>query len=62
MNGHKRAWFAGKNLFEHFPQLGEEWREIVRTVVDTRETYIDRRGFPEPLICPTRVLTGSGMS
>ncbi len=45
MNGHKRAWFAGKNLFEHFPQLGEEWREIVRTVADTRETYIDRRGF-----------------
>ena len=33
MNGHKRAWFAGKNLFEHFPQLGDEWREIIRTVV-----------------------------
>src|SRR5271167_1205564 len=46
MNGHKRAWFVGKNLFEHFPQLGEEWREIVRTVADTRETYIDRRGLP----------------
>jgi len=45
MNGHKRAWFAGKNLFEHFPDLGEEWREIVRTVVDTRETYIDRRAL-----------------
>lgn len=45
MNGHKRAWFVGKNLFEQFPQLSEEWREIVRTVVDTRETYIDRRGF-----------------
>jgi CheY-like chemotaxis protein len=45
MNGHKRAWFAGKNLFEQFPQLGEEWREIIRTVADTRETYIDRRGF-----------------
>jgi two-component system, OmpR family, response regulator len=43
--GHKRAWFVGKNLFEQFPQLGEEWREIVRTVADTRETYIDRRGF-----------------
>ncbi len=27
MNGHKRAWFAGKNLFEQFPQLGDEWRE-----------------------------------
>ena len=45
MNGHKRAWFVGKNLFEQFPQLGDEWREIVRTVSDTRETYIDRRGF-----------------
>lgn len=45
MNGHKRSWFVGKNLFEQFPQLGDEWREIVRTVVDTRETYIDRRGF-----------------
>ncbi len=45
MNGHKRVWFAGKNLFEQFPQLGDEWREIVRTVADTRETYIDRRGF-----------------
>ena len=43
--GHKRAWFAGKNLFDHFPELGEEWREIIRTVADTRETYIDRRGF-----------------
>ena len=43
--GHKRAWFVGKNLFEQFPQLGDEWREIVRTVADTRETYIDRRGF-----------------
>ena len=45
MKGHKRAWFVGKNLFEQFSQLGDEWREIVRTVVDTRETYIDRRGF-----------------
>ena len=45
MAGHKRAWFVGRNLFEQFPQLGDEWREIVRTVSDTRETYIDRRGF-----------------
>jgi len=45
LNGHKRARFVGKNLFEHFPQLGDEWREIVRTVADTRETYIDRRGL-----------------
>ena len=43
--GHKRAWFVGKKLFEIFPELGEEWRDIVRTVADTRETYIDRRGM-----------------
>ncbi len=41
--GHKRAWFIGKNLFETFPEVGEELREIVRTVADTRETYIDRK-------------------
>jgi len=45
MIGHKRAWFVGKNLFEQFPQLNDEYREILRTVADTRETYIDRRGF-----------------
>jgi len=45
MNGHKRIWFLGKNLFEQFPELGEEWRETLRTVCNTRETYIDRRGF-----------------
>ncbi len=44
----KRPWFMGRNMFESFPELGEEWREIVRTVADTRETYIDRsfRGLP----------------
>src|ERR1700690_3630414 len=54
MNGHKRAWFVGRNLFEQFPQLGEEWREIVRTVADTRETYIDRRGFQGASHLPTQ--------
>jgi CheY-like chemotaxis protein len=45
----KRQWFMGKNLFEEFKDMGDEWREIIRTVADTRETYIDRRnqrGFP----------------
>jgi len=41
--GHRRQWFAGKNVFETFPEMGEEWKEIVRTVADTRETYIDRK-------------------
>ncbi|MCI0348807.1 MAG: response regulator [Acidobacteriales bacterium] len=44
----KREWFFGKNLFQQFPEMGEEWRENIRTVADTRETYIDRsfRGVP----------------
>ncbi len=44
IQGKKRPFFAGRNIFEQFPDLGEEWREIVRTVAETRETYIDRRG------------------
>lgn len=44
----KRHWFFGKNLFQEFPEMGEDWRENIRTVADTRETYIDRsfRGVP----------------
>jgi two-component system OmpR family response regulator len=45
LNEKKRPWFVGKNVFTEFPELGDEWREIVRTVADTRETYIDRRSF-----------------
>src|SRR5919204_5643401 len=26
----KRQWFFGKNLFQQFPEMGEEWRENVR--------------------------------
>jgi len=50
----KRSWFAGRNLFQEFPELGEEWQEIIRTVADTRETYIDRtfRGLPLPKKSP----------
>jgi CheY-like chemotaxis protein len=39
----RRAWYAGRNIFDHFPEMREEWGEIIRTVADTRETYIDRR-------------------
>jgi CheY-like chemotaxis protein len=44
----KPAWFAGKNRFAEFPELGSEWKDIIRTVADTRETYVDRsfRGLP----------------
>lgn len=50
----KRSWFLGKNLFHEFPELGDEWQEIIRTVADTRETYIDRtfRGLPLPKKSP----------
>jgi two-component system OmpR family response regulator len=42
----KRTWFVGENLFDTYPQISGEWREIIRQVADTRETYIDRRGIP----------------
>ena len=44
----KRSWFPCKNLFQQFPEMKDEWHDIVRTVADTRETYIDRgfRGLP----------------
>jgi two-component system, OmpR family, response regulator len=41
---HKRHYFVGKSFFDEFAEMNEEWREIIRTVADTRETYIDR-GF-----------------
>jgi two-component system, OmpR family, response regulator len=53
----KREWFFGKNLFQQFPEMGEDWRENIRTVADTRETYIDRsfRGVPQlPATSPHR--------
>jgi CheY-like chemotaxis protein len=39
----RRSWYTGRNIFDHFPELRGEWDEIIRTVADTRETYIDRR-------------------
>jgi CheY-like chemotaxis protein len=38
-----RESLVGRNLFDTFPEMGDEWREIVRTVAETRETYIDRK-------------------
>jgi CheY-like chemotaxis protein len=43
LHEHRRVWYVGRNLFDHFPEMREEWSEIIRTVADTRETYIDRR-------------------
>ena len=44
----KASWFPGKNRFQEFPELGREWKDVIRTVADTRETYVDRsfRGLP----------------
>ena len=44
----KRFWFVGRNLFEEFPELRGQWEEIILTVANTRETYVDRslRGIP----------------
>jgi CheY-like chemotaxis protein len=43
LNEKRRGWYVGRNLFDQFPEMREEWGEIIRTVADTRETYIDRR-------------------
>jgi CheY-like chemotaxis protein len=40
--GHPREWFPGRNLFAEIPTLPQEWTEILRSVAQTRETYIDR--------------------
>jgi two-component system OmpR family response regulator len=44
----KRTWFPGKNRFQEFPELAGEWLEVICTVADTRETYVDRtfHGLP----------------
>lgn len=44
----KRSWFPGRNIFDQLPAMDSGWREIFRTVAETRETFIDRspRGLP----------------
>jgi two-component system, OmpR family, response regulator len=37
-----RDWFPGRNMFEEMPELAVDWRDILRTVAETRETYLDR--------------------
>ncbi len=39
---HPREWFPGRNMFAEMPDLTSDWQEIIRTVAETRETYIDR--------------------
>jgi hypothetical protein len=37
-----RDWFPGRNMFEEMPELAADWADILSTVAETRETYIDR--------------------
>ena len=37
-----RDWFLGKNMFVEMPDLAAHWKDILRTVAENRETYIDR--------------------
>ncbi len=37
-----RDWFPGKNMFAEMPDLAADWKDILRTVAEKRETYIDR--------------------
>ena len=43
LGNQRRTWYSGRNIFDQFPEMRDEWCEILRTVADTRETYIDRR-------------------
>jgi two-component system OmpR family response regulator len=40
--GQPREWFPGRNLFTELPAIPTDWNEILHSVADTRETYIDR--------------------
>jgi len=40
--GQPREWFPGRNLFTEVPSSPSDWKEILRSVALTRETYIDR--------------------
>ena len=39
---HPRDWFANRNIFLELPNLRADWIDILSTVANTRETYIDR--------------------
>lgn len=40
--GQPRDWFNRRNVFEEFPGLVRDWAEILRSVAENRETYMDR--------------------
>lgn len=40
--GQTRDWYSGRNLFEEIPSATEDWGDVLRSVAETRNTYIDR--------------------
>jgi two-component system OmpR family response regulator len=40
--GRSRDWFSRRNLFLEYPGLVGDWAEILRSVAQARDTYIDR--------------------
>jgi CheY-like chemotaxis protein len=40
--GQSREWFSGRNLFYEIPSVPGDWTEILRSVAETHNTYIDR--------------------
>lgn len=40
--GRPRDWFVHRNLFAEYPGVIGDWMEVIRSVAEERETYIDR--------------------
>lgn len=40
--GRPRDWFVHRNLFAEYPGVIGDWLEVIRSVAENRETYIDR--------------------
>jgi two-component system, OmpR family, response regulator len=40
--GHPRDWFTHRNIFLEMPNVRTDWVDVLATVANTRETYIDR--------------------
>jgi PAS domain-containing protein len=40
--GKPREWYPGRNLFLEIPSVPPDWADILRSVAETRNTYIDR--------------------
>jgi two-component system, OmpR family, response regulator len=40
--GQPRDWYSSRNLFEEIPAVTADWGDVLRSVAETRNTYIDR--------------------